>query len=303
MGAGFLQNLRAGKQFGRRRARMDQFRKTYLVEASQPRIRFLPGLRKLSYRCYVVGSDQIWNPDITYGLRRAYFGAFQSPRKARVITYAASFGGAALPARYEKRFAALIQNLDAVSLRETGAIPYVQRFFPGEVTGVLDPVFFLGNEEWEKMENAPNRGRYILIYTTEQNRSMFEYVRELAQRTGLPVVELRPVAEKETDVDAEAGPAEFLGYVHHAEYVVTNSFHAAAFSIIFKRPFLVFAHSKVNERLASLLTLHGLEDRFCQDGGAMIDASIDWPAVRERTAAAAALSREFLMKNISGGPK
>ena len=74
-------------------------------------------------------------------------------------------------------------------------------------------------------------------------------------------------------------------------------------SIIFERPFLVFAHSIVNERLASLLTLHGLEDRLCQDGGAMIDASIDWPAVRERTAAAAALSREFLMKNISGGPK
>ena len=101
-------------------------------------------------------------------------------------------------------------------------------------------------------------------------------------------------------MDREAGPAEFLGYVHHAEYVVTNSFHAAAFSILFEKRFLVFAHSQVNERLVSVLALHGLESRLCREGGE-IDAPIDWAAVRVRTAAAAEASLNFLMKNVAGG--
>ncbi len=299
-GYGFLRNLRAGGAFRRRRESMDRFRKACLTERSQPRALFLPGLKKLPYRCYVVGSDQIWNPNITCGLRRAYFGAFEGVRKERVVAYAASLGGASLPDRYGQEFAALLRNVDAVSLRETGAVPYVRQFFPGRVESVLDPVFLLGKEEWEKVERAPDRGKYILLYTTEPNRRMDGYARALAQRKGLAVVGLQAAEDGGAEVDREAGPAEFLGYVHHAEYVVTNSFHAAAFSILFEKRFLVFAHSQVNERLVSVLALHGLEGRLCREGGE-IDAPIDWAAVRVRTAAAAEASLNFLMKNVAGG--
>ena len=134
-GYGFLRNLRAGGAFRRRRESMDRFRKACLTGQAQPRVLFLPGLKKLPYRCYVVGSDQIWNPNITCGLRRAYFGAFEGVRKERVVAYAASLGGASLPDRYGQEFAALLRNVDAVSLRETGAVPYVRQFFPGRRSG------------------------------------------------------------------------------------------------------------------------------------------------------------------------
>lgn len=300
MGYGFLRNLRAGVLFSRRRKNMERFRKSYLIDEGQPRILFLPGLRKLPYRRYVVGSDQIWNPAITYGLRKAYFGAFKTTRKERVTAYAASLGGAALPEKYRQEFSTLLQNLDAVSVRETGAVPYVQQFFPGKVETVLDPVFFLEKEEWEKVERAPGHGEYILAYTTEPNRQMAEYVQALSQKTGLAVVELQAVAGRGANVEATAGPAEFLGYIHYAAYVVTNSFHAAAFSIIFEKQFLVFAHSTVNERLASVLAIHGLEDRLCRNGGG-IDVLVDWPAVRARTAEAVKPSREFLIKHVAEG--
>ncbi len=299
---GFLRNLRTKEEFTRRRKNMDRFRKTYLLEEGQPRTLFLPGLRKLPYRRYIVGSDQIWNPEITCGLRKAYFGAFPGHQKERVAAYAASFGGASLPAKYDREFQALLQNLDAVSLREAGAVPYVQQFFPGKVEAVLDPVFFLGKEEWTKVERAPDREPYILFYATEQNLRMAAYVQALSQRTGLAVVELQAAGAADSPaLDAAAGPAEFLGYVHHASYVVTNSFHAAAFSIIFEKQFLIFAHSRVNERLASVLALHALEDRLCREGASgEIDAPIHWPAVRERTAAGVASSQTFLLKNAVG---
>lgn len=68
------------------------FRRKYLIEKGQKQIFFTYQFRKLSYRCYIVGSDQIWNPDITFGLREVYFGAFKSKNKKKVFAYAASLG-------------------------------------------------------------------------------------------------------------------------------------------------------------------------------------------------------------------
>lgn len=296
----FFQRLHIRREYAARRANMAGFRREYLIDVRQPRIYVPSGLRGLPYRTYVVGSDQIWNPDITFGLRGVYFGEFRSGRKERVVAYAASLGGASLPPRYDPEFARLIQSVDAVSLREAEAVPYVGRFYRGRITAVLDPVFLLERSVWQEVERLPARPDYILVYATERNAHMAAYVRELSRRTGLRAVELDearigPPAE----LDASAGPAEFLGYLHGAAYVVTNSFHGAAFSILFEKRFLVFAHSGLNARIANILRLHGLEDRLCRTGGD-IDAPVDWAAVRARTAAEVQKSGAFLLDNIRG---
>ena len=136
--SGLQKNFCAYREFSIRRANMRRFRREYLVNDGQPAIHFPSGLRDLPYRCYVVGSDQIWNPEITFGLRPEYFGSFADKKKARVIAYAASLGGATLPSQYDRDFARLLQNLDAISLREQEAAGYVKRFYDGEVAAVLD---------------------------------------------------------------------------------------------------------------------------------------------------------------------
>lgn len=298
--AQFFQHLLHWREFAARRSNMARFRREYLIDVRQPRIRFSPGLRRLSYRTYLVGSDQIWNPGITHGLRRVYFGGFQSDRKERVIAYAASLGGASLPPQYDREFARLLRNVDAVSLREAEAAPYVKRFYHGKITTALDPVFLLEKTAWQEVEHLPSRLDYILVYATERNPSMATYIHELSRKTGLRVVELEePRAGSPGEVDATAGPAEFLGYIHRAAYVVTNSFHGTAFSILYQKQFLAFAHSAVNTRIANVLRLHGLEDRLCQTGGD-IDAPVDWDAVRERTALEIRKSEAFLLDNILG---
>ena len=35
--------------------------------------------------------------------------------------------------------------------------------------------------------------------------------------------------------DMTAGPSEWIGYIKNADYVVTDSFHATVFSIIYKK--------------------------------------------------------------------
>ncbi len=296
-----LRRLLIRREYAARRANMARFRREYLIDIRHPKFRFSTSLGRLPYGIYILGSDQIWNPNITSGLRAAYFGGFRNGRTERVIAYAASLGGASLPPGHDREFARLLQNVDAVSLREAEAVPYVKRFYQGKVTAVLDPVFLLKEGAWQEVERLPARPDYILAYATERNAHMAAYVRELSRRTGLRVVELDearigPPAE----LDAAAGPAEFLGYIHGAAYVVTNSFHGTAFSILYQKRFLAFAHSRLNARLANVLRLHGLEDRLCRTGGD-IDAPVDWAAVRERTAAEARESGAFLLDNIFGG--
>lgn len=99
-------------------------------------------------------------------------------------------------------------------------------------------------------------------------------------------------------MDRTAGPAEFLGYIHKADYVVTNSFHAAAFSIIYEKPFFVFLHSNRGARLTNVLRVHGLENRiYRKDRYTDIDAPVDWGKVEEQSRENARLSKEFLRKH------
>lgn len=299
---GWKNHRRMGKDFFRLRANMRRFRRQYLVKGGFRRILFSGRLRYLRYPCYIVGSDQIWNPDITCGFRKPYFGAFENRWKKKVVAYAASIGGAVLPDRYDEEFSELLKHVDAVSVREEGAIPYIKRFYGGNVCAVMDPVFFLKKREWEQIENPPKQEGYILVYTTETNLGLVEYVKALSADKGLPVIELRVKAgNSETGFHMEytAGPAEFLGYIHKAEYVITSSFHMIAFSILYEKQFLVFAHSHLGERTQNLLHVHGLEDRMYQeDGSSDIDDPIDWHEVKRRTEKQVQASEDFLKCNI-----
>ena len=63
-------------------------------------------------------------------------------------------------------------------------------------------------------------------------------------------------------VAIDAGPREFLSWIAHAAFVVTNSFHATAFSAIFEVPYATVSHSTRNARMESLLEILEQEDRI-----------------------------------------
>lgn len=295
--------LSTGKFFTRKRANMRSFREKYLIKKSHRKLYFSSQLRKLTFRYYIVGSDQIWNPDITFGLRSVYFGAFPNRRKEKVIAYGASLGGKELPPEYDRKFFELIKYVDAVSLREEDAVSYVRKFYPGEVETVLDPVFLLEKRYWMDIQKLPEQKKYILVYQTEYNQELVDYTKKLAKETGLPVLELQMEMWKNGRNFLEeytAGPAEFLGYVYQAAYVVTNSFHAVAFSIIFEKDFLAFMHSSSGARIENILRISGLESRLYEQGkNEQIDFYIDWNEVHRKIKESLERSEEFLMKNLN----
>lgn len=299
----WMRNLKKGRSFFVRRANMRRFRKRYLVERGQRKLFFSYQLRSLPYQYYIVGSDQIWNPNITGGLKTVYFGAFPNRNKVKVISYAASLGNGALPPKYEKDFSKLIRHVDAVSVREKAAVSYIRQFYSGEVLAVPDPVFLLKKEMWKDIEKLPEREGYILVFITEKNDELFDYAKKLSKNLRLSIVEIESgigIADKSFDVAYTAGPPEFLGYIHKADYVITNSFHGTAFSIIYQKNFMVFPLSSRGERIANILQLYGLESRLYQkNGNTKTHEDINWSEVEKRISDSVKIGKEFLRKHLN----
>lgn len=297
----WIRNLKMKHYFFERKIRMNEFRKEYLLRKGQSKLFFRSQLKKLPYQYYIVGSDQIWNPDITFGLRGVYFGVFKNRNKKKVISYAASLGGSSLASEYDHEFSLLVNCVDVVSVREAAAIPYIKRFYKKDVSAVLDPVFLLKKEMWVSIEKLPDKVGYIFVYITENNDELIRYVKKLAKEKDLLIIKMggADINGENVFADYVAGPAEFLGYIHKADYVVTNSFHGIAFSILYQKQFVAFQHSSVGERIRNILVLHELENRIYQAEETIdIDGRIRWDRVRRCTEKNVKLAEIFLEKQL-----
>lgn len=299
---GWKNNLKKERLFFKKRRNMKRFRTEYLIEKGQRKLFFTCQMKHLPYQYYLVGSDQIWNPDITCGLRKAYFGDFENREKEKVIAYAASLGSASLSEEYDKEFSEKLKHVDSISVRESGAIPYIKRFCTREVAAVPDPVFLLNKRKWQEIEKLPEEEGYIFLYVTESNDKLLRYVKKLSKKCGLSIIKMGNGTEPEEEgfsVDDTAGPSEFLGYIHKAGYIITNSFHGIAFSIIYQKKFAAFQHSSVGERITNVLKYYGLENRLYQDNkNVKIDDAINWGEIERKTEQSVSLAEEFLMDNM-----
>ncbi len=303
--SGLKRNIWLGVSFWKRKHRMRRFRRRYLTKRFPVR-----RAGKLSLELYghvLVGSDQVWNPVITVDLDDAYIGNIPKKGNCRLISYAASFGSASLPEAYREKFKKSVgENFSAVSVREKRTAPFVSELLNRPVFDVLDPVLLLGRADWLKIARPPSEKGYVLIYWTEPNESLVAYAGRIAAQLGTRVIQISfPVEKKFLDrlsLCIEGGPAEFIGYIQNAACVLTNSFHATAFSILLEKPFLSFQHRRLNTRIEDLLEKLGLLSRM--KAGTEIPADeavwepIVWDEVRRRLGEERAFSCRFLAENL-----
>jgi len=89
---------------------------------------------------------------------------------------------------------------------------------------------------------------------------------------------------------------EFVGLFLNASYVVTDSFHATAYSLNFGVPFTAIAPERFSTRIASVLALTGTEDRMLSDMSdtAMYERPVDFGQAQGALGAMRAESLSFL---------
>ena len=303
---GIIRNVSHLGTFLRRRRNMRCFRHMYLTQ--EPAVRKAYRLSVKEYSHVFVGSDQVWNPEITVGLDDAYMGNIREKGNCRLIAYGASFGKDSLSGKYHADFKkAVNQNFSAVSMREKSAVPFVKTFFHGDVTGVLDPTFLLTLKEWKKIVKLPKQKGYILYIFTEHNVLMLQFLHNLSMKLRKEVIQVTMpwIGRKEERIrcEAESGPSEYIGCFQNADYIVTNSFHGAAFSVLMEKKFLVFSHSNKNARIENLLERFELKSRLVERGrmpaGEEMLRDIDWGHVRRLIKKERELSIEFIKRALN----
>ncbi len=214
----------------------------------------------LQYDMIIVGSDQVWNQNLT-GSDLVYFGA-DAAKYIPYISYAACMGDYDLS---DPESVELIKNFKAVSVRENDAAEKLKaKGIDAQLC--VDPVFLQNKNFWQSlMEKSAFKPKkpYILYYSLQEPQALIKRTQELANRTGLQVLMIHgKLMERKMQGELlnEVGPIEFLKLINDAEYICTDSFHALAFSIFFGKKVLLEAHAKTGSRTKQLLSLVGVND-------------------------------------------
>lgn len=260
------------------------------------------------YDVFISGSDQVWSWALKYidekyvdktqeynQLLDIYFLRFVPENKLK-IAYAPSIACPYIPDNLKQYYYDSINRLSAVSIREKSSLDLFPDDLRKKITPVCDPTLLLNGEQWCKSLNLDKKKteQYIFLYLLNPSKSDRKIVKRLSKITGLKVITSPNITMSPTSYDYhladiddfDMGPKEFVNYIKDASLVLTNSFHAAVFSIQFHTPFYVIKReSKVSmsSRLDSLLDDYGLKDRQLSEMFDEADVSgydsIDWDKV------------------------
>ena len=291
-----------------RKQRFEQFQKEYLCTTYEKATQReeLTALAN-EFDLLICGSDQIWNPKLHH-FDEAYFLSYPEITVKR-MAYAASFGQDSLDDDSKKEIARRIARIERFGCREFSAKKIVEELSGRDAEMVLDPVFLLSAETWRSVKKAFDHKdeNYILGYFLSNPGHSIKAACSYAHSAGR---KLYSIGFSPRDVGNDAvncydlGPQEFLSAVDDAEMVVTNSFHATAFSIIFHKQFFTRISSGAdsrNDRMLSLLKQLGLEDRiFTDETAEIIDFTrqIDYEEVEKKLNELIAHSEAFLNSSI-----
>ena len=233
-----------------------------------------------AYDAFLAGSDQVWNAGMTRGDWRFFLDFVRDKNKR--LSYAPSFGDKPMPEAYSEKLGKLLRGFGALSVREASGAERIAALSGRSAEVVLDPTLLLTKEQWEeRVSFKPDHAPYILVYLPRNKKAVFSFAEKLKQKTGLPVVYLsispRPQSGVETIVSAS--PEEFVGWIRHASYVITASFHGASFALNLEKQ-VFFDTLKEGGRVDNLVGICGLRDRMIGVDGVM-EREIDYTEPRK----------------------
>lgn len=252
---------------------------------------------------YIAGSDQIWNTLFQNGRDAAFYLDFARGRGHR-ISYAASFATDKICNGAENFVKDKINNFDAISVRESSALNLLKGLGRNDGILVCDPVFLLDRSKWYDLAaHVVNRclGEYIFLYDCEQSVKIKSIAKKLKAYTGLKICTVSATKGHYADENFElSGPIEFLNLLAGAKYVVANSFHALAFSLIFRKPFFIVNRTEgINTRMRDFLEYLSLSDRLIDSPDQLSFISVDYSTVEMQLDKLIAQSKQFLNEHAS----
>lgn len=214
--------------------------------------------------CVIVGSDEVFNH--AKGVRLQLHG--QIPQTKKAFTYAASCGngrGEDLPPADRERVAQALNNFSEISVRDRATEEYVKTLSGKDVQRHLDPVLVGGLAE--RTHKKVGIKKYLLVYAYGQRirtREEISAIRSFAKKHGLRTVAVGG-SQFWCDLYLPADPMRMLDYFYYADYVVTDTFHGAVFSVINRKQFAVLPRNSNAQKVTGLLEDLKLHERMAEE--------------------------------------
>lgn len=268
---------------------------------------------KGKFDAFVCGSDQIWRykyyPFFEGDIANVYL-KFLGDDSCKRIAYAASFGtdNWEYPAKETAECKNWIQKFDAVSVREETGVKLCSTYYDIKAKHVLDPTMLLSKDDYvdliEKSDVPKSKGN-LFCYILDNTDEKMNVVKNIEKQRHLsPFFMNGDCGNWTEDLEKRIQPPveSWLRAFYDSEFIVTDSFHACVFSILFHKQFLVIGNKERGlARIYSLLSMFGLEDRLTSDTGLDINRmkTIDYDRVDEILAKHREVSRTFLIQALT----
>lgn len=230
---------------------------------------------------FICGSDQVWNPS---ALCKEYLLSFVPPEKIK-ISYAASISRDTLTQQEQHIFQQYLQTFTDISVRESNDVLLLEPCVHQKVEWVMDPVFLLSSKDWSDVAGERLiKEKYVFCYFLNEKNKKPAMLSDFSKSMDAITVQVdglglssKMIADRSVK---NVGPVEFLSLIQHAEYVLTDSFHAMSFSFLLQKNFIVFPRNNertMETRITSFLSLIGRTDLF-------VDTTVDVNELTELSA-------------------
>lgn len=254
------------------------------------------------YDRIISGSDQVWNRNWTGG-EDTYLQNFHEYHEKKA-SYAVSFGISELPQEWKADYEKYLKQFSYLSVREESGRKLLQNEFGLEARVNIDPTLLLTSEQWNQVAVKTNvKKPYVLVYMVPYQKSAAAYARKIAAEKGLDIVTVCKSMKRDSGIyKGNAGVEEIVGLFRNAAYVVTNSFHGTAFSVIYHKDFSIELNNPrgYNLRSRNLLTECGLlKEEPLQNTGILDFSGSDWDTAEKQIEKQREASKNYFREIVS----
>ena len=263
------------------------------------------------YDIFITGSDQVWNPNWFHA---PYYLDFVPEEKTK-IAYAASTAVSHLTQEQYGKMQPLVSRFQHISVREENAVSMLQGMTDKKIEWVLDPTLLLSAEEWNEVaaEN-PVIEPYVFAYILGDRKDNQKCAKDFAKKKWLKLVTFPFTSSRSSprqalfgDIHCYSGPDVWLSLIRDAEYVITDSFHAVVFSIVYRKRFVILQRSGDGEKRSMNSRMYSLCKMFPEieemivgaDEVDMVEKEIEWDGIYDALAEGKKESMEWLRKKLN----
>lgn len=228
------------------------------------------------FKFFCVGSDQTWSGP------GGYYLFDWVPDACKRFSIAPSVGHWQFADSQLANYKNNLPKFSFITVREENGLELCRKCGRPDAKVVLDPTFLLSSEEYDQFSDPIKMEKeYVLIYMLGGEIAID--VGDIIKYCHEHDLDVKYVASQGREDEYQkcyATVGEWLSLVRDAKYVFTNSFHGMAFSIIYRKQFLVFPlvgiMADMNGRVSGLASRMSLCDRIFNGKLDVVENVIDW---------------------------